>query len=232
MKYERSSFVEEDNIPDGNEENDGEIDDAQIDASKSAKSLTDENDGKGADVPKASKILERRRSERISNRSPIGFPIGFPIVLSDDEEIFVGPNEKKAKTTNAPALKGASKTKKKTPPKGAATSKSKSPAQTSPKTATEEVRASKTTTQRPDFGIKAKCELTAAILSQFEDYRKDPNYKTRYSAVCSLCNAKSDDDDEHEVHRTHFLKGNNTNLKSHLKRVITVEFKNWNEEFI
>lgn len=222
LKYERPSFVEEDNVPDG--ENDGEIDDAQIDASKSAKSLTDENDGKGADVPKASKILERRRSKRISDRSTI--------VLSDDEEIFVGPNEKKAKTTNAPALKGASKTKKKTPPKGAATSKSKSPAQTSPKTATEEVRASKTTTQRPDFGIKAKCELTAAILSQFEDYRKDPNYKTRYSAVCSLCNAKSDDDDEHEVHRTHFLKGNNTNLKSHLKRVITVEFKNWNEEFI
>lgn len=224
LKYERPSFVEEDNIPDGNEENGGEIDDAQIDASKSAKSLTDENDGKDQRVPKASKILERRRSQRISNRSTI--------VLSDDEEIFVGPNEKKAKTTNAPALKGASKTKKKTPPKGAATSKSKSPAQTSPKTATEEVRASKTTTQRPDFGIKAKCELTAAILSQFEDYRKDPNYKTRYSAVCSLCNAKSDDDDEHEVHRTHFLKGNNTNLKSHLKRVITVEFKNWNEEFI
>lgn len=222
LKYERPSFVEEDNVPDG--ENDGEIDDAQIDASKSAKSLTDENDGKGADVPKASKILERRRSKRISDRSTI--------VLSDDEEIFVGPNEKKAKTTNAPALKGASKTKKKTPPKGAATSKSKSPKQTSPKTATEEVRASKTTTQRPDFGIKAKCELTAAILSQFEDYRKDPNYKTRYSAVCSLCNAKSDDDDEHEVVRTHFLKGNNTNLKSHLKRVITVEFKNWNEEFI
>lgn len=101
--------------------------------------------------------------------------------------------------------------------------KKKTSANASPKMATKKKSASKTSTKpRPpaiDFGIKSKCELTAAILSQYEDYQKDSKYLNQYSAVCSVCIAKSDGG---EVDRTHFLRGNNSNLKSHLKRVISV----------
>lgn len=61
-------------------------------------------------------------------------------------------------------------------------------------------------------GLKAKCELTGAILEHFEDFRKDSKYENRYSAKCTLC-GKQDDT------RKYFQKGNNSNLKSHLQRV-------------
>lgn len=65
-----------------------------------------------------------------------------------------------------------------------------------------------------DFGIKAKSELTRLILGKYADFQKnpDPKFNNRYSAKCTLCNEQED--------RIKYLKGKNTNLKSHLERVI------------
>lgn len=67
-----------------------------------------------------------------------------------------------------------------------------------------------------DFGLKAKCKLTEGILKVFNDFQKDPKISTRYSAKCTLCDDAAD--------RKFFLRGNNTNLKSHLKRVSKLYF--------
>ena len=64
-----------------------------------------------------------------------------------------------------------------------------------------------------DTGIEAKCELTRAILDCFDDFRKDQKKVNGYSARCTICG------DDESAERRQYLKGNNTNLKSHLKRV-------------
>lgn len=63
-----------------------------------------------------------------------------------------------------------------------------------------------------DIGIKAKSELTKLILGCYTDFRNNPEFKNRFSAKCNLCDDQED--------RIKFLKGNNTNLKSHLERVM------------
>lgn len=62
-----------------------------------------------------------------------------------------------------------------------------------------------------DSAIQTKSELSAMIFKQFSDFKKDPRFASRYSAKCNHC-------DE----RKNFLKGINTNLKTHLERVIFV----------
>lgn len=59
--------------------------------------------------------------------------------------------------------------------------------------------------------IQTKSELSTLIFKQFSDFKKDSKFGSRYSAKCNHC-------DE----RKNFLKGINTNLKSHLERVIFV----------
>lgn len=63
-----------------------------------------------------------------------------------------------------------------------------------------------------DFGIKAKCQLTKLILDVFDEFENDLNHENRYSARCTLCDLHQD--------RIKYVKGKNTNLKSHLERVI------------
>lgn len=58
---------------------------------------------------------------------------------------------------------------------------------------------------------KAKCDLTRLVLNHFEDFKQNPSYKNRYSAKCTHCDGQDD--------RIKYLKGINTNLKSHLERV-------------
>lgn len=56
-----------------------------------------------------------------------------------------------------------------------------------------------------------RCEMSEAILMYFQDIQQDQDRPTRHSAKCSLCN--------HDEPRKYFVKGNNSNLKSHLRRV-------------
>lgn len=102
------------------------------------------------------------------------------------------------------------------PPKAKNTNEKKTPS----KTGTDIGTGAEATVQRNasnsnnsfDFGIKAKCELTKLILDIFNDFENNPDHQNRYSARCTLC-------DEHQD-RIKYVRGNNTNLKSHLERVI------------
>lgn len=62
-----------------------------------------------------------------------------------------------------------------------------------------------------DVGIKAKCQLTKLIMGFFDNFESNPDHKNLYSARCTFC-------DEHQD-RIKYVKGKNTNLISHLKRV-------------
>lgn len=62
------------------------------------------------------------------------------------------------------------------------------------------------------IAMKTKSELSKAIFGLFEDFQQDEKYANRYSAKCTVC-------DEKENTRISFLKGINSNLKSHLERV-------------
>lgn len=62
-----------------------------------------------------------------------------------------------------------------------------------------------------DSAFKTKSELSALVLKQFSDIKKVPKLKSTYTARCNHC------DD-----RKNFQKGINSNLKSHLERVIFV----------
>lgn len=210
-KYRTSKFIEEDQ-PDlnVNDESDKENDDAKGNDNGQTVDDNTKNDNTPTTptTPKAAAIGERRRSKRNLKR-----PIVIDSSSDDDEE----PIKKRGRPATKPRTKTHAKAQAKTP---------KTPAKPKKTTKTKNAQAnadtSKTTKPLPiDFGIKAKCELTSAILSQYENYRKDPKYSTRYSAVCTICLAKSDGD---EVDSTHFQRGNNSNLKSHLIRVISVSF--------
>lgn len=60
-------------------------------------------------------------------------------------------------------------------------------------------------------GLNAKCDLSVYIAAKFTDIIQDKNHMNRFSAKCTIC------DDEEP--RKHFVRGNNSNLKSHLQRV-------------
>lgn len=60
--------------------------------------------------------------------------------------------------------------------------------------------------------LKTKNELSGAIFGLFEDFQQDEKCSNRFSAKCTIC-------DRNENTRISFLKGINSNLKSHLQRV-------------
>lgn len=59
------------------------------------------------------------------------------------------------------------------------------------------------------YKLKPRCELSIAILNQFENPKLDTK-TNKLSAICRICRQPKQ-----------FLKGNVSNLKTHLKRVIT-----------
>lgn len=60
--------------------------------------------------------------------------------------------------------------------------------------------------------LKTKNVLSEAIFGLFEDFQQDEKCSNRFSAKCTIC-------DQKENTRISFLKGINSNLKSHLQRV-------------
>lgn len=90
-------------------------------------------------------------------------------------------------------------------------SKSKSTEETEQTSDTTKSSSSSKSESTVDSAIQTKSELSALIFKQFSDIKKDPKFESRYSAKCNHCDQ-----------RKNFLKGINTNLKSHLERVIFV----------
>lgn len=65
--------------------------------------------------------------------------------------------------------------------------------------------------------LKTKNVLSEAIFGLYEYFQQDAKYSNRFSAKCTIC-------DEEENIRISFLKGINSNLKSHLERVSIIIF--------
>lgn len=151
----------------------------------------------------AKPISQRRQSQRIIDKDKANenLSVNQPNQRTKNDE----PPEKKSR--GRPKKANANQT------KSAVTSAAPS----SSSSANGNQMTTKNSTQTIDQGIKTKCELSNAIVESYSDFQKDPGFKNRFSAKCNFCN---DEDDA----RKHFLKGNNTNLKSHLKRVIVLFF--------
>lgn len=64
------------------------------------------------------------------------------------------------------------------------------------------------------FKVRTRCDLSESISSCFNDKIQDPLNPKRYSAKCILCDINEP--------RKFFWIGNNSNLKSHISRVITI----------
>lgn len=66
--------------------------------------------------------------------------------------------------------------------------------------------------------LKTKNELSEAIFGLYEEFQQDRKCSNRFSAKCTIC-------DEKENTRISFVKGINSNLKSHLQRVSKLYFR-------
>lgn len=166
----------------------------------------DENDNDKQIDPvtiQAKSISQRRQSQRIIDRD------------KENENKSVNQPNQNTEKDEPPEKKSRGR------PKKVKANQTKSAVTSAAPSSSSSAKGNQTTTtntiQTIDQGIKAKCELSNAIVESYSDFQKDPAFKNRYSAKCNFCNGEDDA-------QKYFLKGNNTNLKSHLKRVTVLFF--------
>lgn len=175
------------------------------------------------------KIVVRRKSTRIREQQQQQRRVS--VADEDLEPVSKKPKlsgKSKQKTpVNAPPkpkAKGSAKAASTNSPQSKKSTPLKQKRTTNPKNASAQAGAGTSKRQKPhavDHGIKPRCELTKFILEQFTHFRKDAQFKNRYTALCLLC-IEHNGGDRDLVQPTHFVRGNSSNLKSHLNRVITV----------
>lgn len=226
QRNERANHTESDNENESfdHDPNNNNDDDDVVFVEPDSDSETDDvnkgNDTSTSKTQVASKIFNRRRSLRLSlmGNGTTSYTENED-AENDDGEPVAQPSTKKRKTSSKAgtaetnkAAGGKQKSRSRTSNSTkAVTAAAKAPSQTKHATPTSKSRKS---AAKEDFGIKCNSELTFAILRQFKNPRKDSKSVRRYTATCKLC-AK----DPQRKSEISYQKGNNSNLKTHLKRV-------------
>lgn len=236
-KHAATKFVEEDNCvassrvrdlqSSSDDESDRDSDIEFVESNENSPSPTttshkSPNGSTKSNLP--GKIVARRQSTRIREQQHQQRRVS---VADEDEDLEPVPKKPKllGKSNQKNPVNAPPKPKAKGSAKAASTNsqqskKSAPPKQkrtTNPKNASAQAGAGTSKQTKPhavDHGIKPRCELTKFILEQFTHFRKDAQFKNRYTALCLLC-IEHNRGDRDLVQPTHFVRGNSSNLKSH-----------------